>query len=77
MITMSKDIEKILRNADFSAGSNHKDNLREQLFGNSNSARIVKFNMNRELDDDELEMISAAGLIEEKYLQSKKDDDPE
>ncbi len=73
---MSKDIEKILRNADFSAGSNHKDNLREQLFGNSGGTKIVKFPINRELRDDELEMISAAGLIEEKYLQSKKDDDP-
>ena len=70
---MSRDIEKILRNADFSAGSNHKDNLREELFG-SNGAKIVKVHMNRELNDDELEMISAAGLIEEKYLLNKKDD---
>ena len=64
---MSKDIEKLIKNADFSAGSNHKEELREQLFG-GNSAKIVKFQTNRELNEDELEMISAAGMIEEQYL---------
>ena len=64
---MSKDIEKLIKNADFSAGSNHKEELRQKLFGN-NSAKIVKFKVNRELNEDELEMISAAGMIEEQYL---------
>ena len=63
---MKKDVEQILKNADFSKGSNHKEELREVLFGNQ-SAKIVKFGMNRELSDDELDMISAAGLYEEQY----------
>lgn len=63
---MKKDVEQILKNADFSKGSNHKEELREMLFGNQ-SAKIVKFGINRELSDDELDMISAAGLYEEQY----------
>lgn len=68
---MKKDVEQILKNADFSKGSNHKEELREMLFGNQ-SAKIVKFGINRELSDDELDMISAAGLYEEQYKDKDK-----
>ena len=71
VIVMKKDVEQILKNADFSKGSNHKEELREMLFGNQ-SAKIVKFGMNRELSDDELDMVSAAGLYEEKYKNKNK-----
>jgi len=71
VIVMKKDVEQILKNADFTKGSNHKEELREVLFGNQ-SAKIVKFGMNRELSDDELDMVSAAGLYEEKYKNKNK-----
>ena len=71
VIVMKKDVEQILKNADFTKGSNHKEELREMLFGNQ-SAKIVKFGMNRELSDDELDMVSAAGLYEEKYKNKNK-----
>ena len=68
---MKKDVEQILKNADFTKGSNHKEELREMLFGNQ-SAKIVKLGMNRELSEDELDMVSAAGLYEEKYKNKNK-----
>ena len=72
---MKRDIEKILKNADFAKGSNHKEELRAMLF-NNNSAKIVKFPMNRELSEDELDMVSAAGLYEEKYKKKDNDNNP-
>lgn len=69
---MRKDIDKLFRDADFTKGSNHKEQLRNQLFNNQ-SAKIVKFPMNRELSEDELDMVSAAGLYEEKYSDNNDD----
>lgn len=69
---MRDNIENIIKKADFSKGSNHKEELRNQLFGNDNSAKIVKFKVGKELTEDELELVSAAGLYEEKYKPKDK-----
>ena len=71
---MKDNVENIFKKADFSKGSNHKEELRKTLFESNNKvAKIVKFKQNQELSEDELDMISAAGLYEEK----RKDDNKE
>lgn len=71
---MKGKVEDILKKADFSKGSNYKEELRDELFHTS-SANILKFPPNRELSDDELDMIAAAGLYEDSY--DDDDDDKE
>ncbi len=68
---MRNDIEKLIKNADFSKGSNQKEELREELFGDGNKAKIIKFEVGKELSDDELEYIAAAGLYEDEYNKKK------
>ena len=68
---MKDNIENIIKKADFSKGSNQKEELRKKLFGDGNDAKIVKYNGVRELSDDELGLISAAGLYEEQYKDKK------
>ena len=65
---MKDNVENIFKKADFSKGSNHKEELRKTLFESNNKiAKIVKFKQNQELSEEELDLISAAGLYEEHY----------
>lgn len=68
---MRDNIEDLIKKADFSKGSNQKAELKKELFGDGNKAKIVKFEVGKELTDDELEYISAAGLYEEEYNKKK------
>ena len=71
---MKDNVENIFKNADFSKGSNHKEELRKKLNNKDNkTARVLQFKQNQELSDDELEMISAAGLYEDHYKDDKDD----
>ena len=71
---MKHDIDTIFKNADFSKGSNYKEELRHELFADDGSAKVVKFSTKKELTEDELDLISAAGLYEEQY-KDKNDED--
>ncbi len=68
---MRDNIESLIKKADFSKGSNHKEELKTELFGDGNKAKIIKLEVGKELSDDELEYISAAGLYEEEYNKKK------
>ncbi len=58
------DIEKIFKNADFSAGSDHKKRLHDMLFCENSSLKTISFPDNV-LDDDELD--KAAGGVQVQY----------
>ena len=69
---MGKNIEQLLKEADFSAGSNHKQKLHDKLF----DSRVVSFQGKdgEMLSDDQLENVAGGNSIDEilgkcKYLQ--------
>ncbi len=62
------DIEQIFKNADFSAGSDHKQRLHDMLFSEDSSLKTISFPDNV-LDDDELD--KAAGGVQVQYDQAK------
>ncbi|MBR5115656.1 MAG: hypothetical protein IK096_01195 [Lachnospiraceae bacterium] len=53
-----RDLEKMIRDADFSAGSDHKERLHAQLFS-ANAQKIQPISAGVALSDDELDQ--AAG----------------
>lgn len=66
-----KTIRNMLANADFSQETDLKDRLRTKLFG----SKVISLNSRRVLlDEDELDMISAAGEPVQKIDVSKLDD---
>ena len=72
---MNTTIEDIFIKADFARGSNHKATLRDCLFISKGKGNMVQFPTGRELSEDELGMISAAGLFED--CDKKADTDHE
>ena len=51
-----KDVEEVFSKADFTAGSDHKEKLREKLFAMDSEKE-------RMLDDDELDLAAAGKKI--------------
>ena len=72
---MSRTIEDIFTKADFTRGSNHKVILRDRLFISPKSGNTIPFPSGRELSEDELDMISAAGFFEDYHKKDKDDDE--
>ena len=77
------DVEELFRKADFTAGSNYKDELRNKLFAakTAQTAKPVKKTANvyhpvfgRGLSDDELGM-AAGGMVEPEIPQNDKIDE--
>ncbi|MBE6014607.1 MAG: hypothetical protein E7241_04490 [Lachnospiraceae bacterium] len=76
---MKGNVEDIFKRANFTEGSNHKEELRGKLFAEGSRTNVRPFPKYRklsesdlvELTDGELEMIAAAGY----YDEVKKDDD--
>lgn len=60
---MGKNIEQLLKEADFSAGSNHKQKLHDKLF----DSRVVSFpgKDGEMLSDDQLENVAGGKDINE------------
>ena len=59
---MGKNIEQLLKEADFSAGSNHKQKLHDKLF----DSNVVSFQGREEvLSDDQLENVAGGKGIDE------------
>ena len=58
---MSDEMEKLLRGADFSKGSDHKARLKKQLFDSS-----------AEIGLDEMEMVAAAGMTKQDIVEIEK-----
>lgn len=59
---MGKNIEQLLKEADFSAGSNHKQKLHDKLF----DSNVVSFPGREEvLSDDQLENVAGGKGIDE------------
>ena len=54
---MSDDMEKMLKEVDFTKGSDHKARLKKQLFESSD-----------EIGLDDMEMVSAAAINKDVYL---------
>ena len=61
---MKANVEEILLRANFTKGSNHKEKLRDRLFGD----RLVK------MSEEELGMVAAAGCFDE-YKEDKDSED--
>ena len=64
-------IRNMLNGADFSKETDLKERLRAQLFG----AKVVAFPTRRQLADDDLEYVNAAGLPDN--MEKPKKDIPE
>lgn len=69
---MDKNIEQLLKEADFSAGSNHKQKLHDKLFDSG----VISFpgKDGEMISDDQLENVAGGKSIDEilgecKYLQ--------
>ena len=61
--------EELLQKADFSKESNLREKLEKELFSNN----TIDFMKDRKLSDEDLEILAAAGNIDEVGL--KKEDD--
>lgn len=72
---MSRTIEDIFTKADFTSGSNHKVILKDRLFISNKGGNTIPFPLGRELTEDELDMVSAAGFFEDYYKKDKDNDE--
>lgn len=55
-----KDVEEVFSKADFTAGSDHKEKLREKLFARDSEKEQL-------LDDDELDLAAAGAALHKSH----------